>query len=72
MFAYTWSGLFAVFSYSSQIFAAMADGDQTLNTIFVLILGFAQFTPAFISSYVYGRWGKRILLLGGLIFMIVC
>jgi predicted MFS family arabinose efflux permease len=72
MFAYTWSGLYAEISYSSQIFAAMAKGDQTLNAIFMLILGLAQFTPSFFSSYVYERWGKRVLLLGGLTLMIFC
>jgi len=50
----------------------MSDGDVTLNTIFTLIIGLVQFTPAFISKYVYGRWGKRPLLLYGLIFLIVC
>ncbi|CAD8123002.1 unnamed protein product [Paramecium sonneborni] len=72
VFVYTWCGLFALFSYSSQIFAIMSDGDVTLNTIFTLIIGIVQFTPAFISKYVYGRWGKRPLLLYGLIFLIIC
>ncbi|CAD8111731.1 unnamed protein product [Paramecium primaurelia] len=72
MFVYTWCGLFAIFSYSSQFFASMSNGDVTLNTFFTLILGIVQFTPAFISSIVYRRWGKRIILLTGLFLMIIC
>lgn len=71
MFVYTWSGLFAVFSYSSQFFASMASTDEALS-FFILILGIVQFTPAFISQFVYKKWGKRPILLYGLLLMIFC
>ncbi|CAK82341.1 unnamed protein product (macronuclear) [Paramecium tetraurelia] len=72
VFVYTWSGLFALFSYSSQIFSEMSKDDITLNAIFNLIIGIVQFAPAFVSKYVYGRWGKRSLLLFGLAVLILC
>ncbi|CAD8123010.1 unnamed protein product [Paramecium sonneborni] len=72
VFITPWCGLVALFSYSSQIFEIMSDGDVTLNAMFTLILGIVQFTPAFISKYVYGRWGKRPILLYGLISLIIC
>ncbi|CAD8127262.1 unnamed protein product [Paramecium sonneborni] len=72
MFIYTWCGIFAVFSYSSQFFASMVDNDLTLNTIFSLILGISQQLPAYVSKFFYGKWGKRSLLIFGLIFIICC
>lgn len=50
----------------------MSEGDVVLNTIFTLIIGIVVFTPAFISKYVYGKWGKRPLLLYGLVLLIIC
>ncbi|CAD8193197.1 unnamed protein product [Paramecium octaurelia] len=72
MFIYTWCGIFAVFSYSQQFFASMVDNDLTLNTIFSLLLGISQQLPAYISKFVYGKWGKRTLLIFGLISIICC
>ncbi|CAD8112085.1 unnamed protein product [Paramecium sonneborni] len=72
VFIYTWCGIQALFSYSSQVFDIMSEGDVVLNTIFTLIIGIVVFTPAFISKYVYGKWGKRPLLLYGLVLLIIC
>ncbi|CAK60856.1 unnamed protein product (macronuclear) [Paramecium tetraurelia] len=71
-FISTWCGLFALYSYCSQIFDVITDGDFTLNTIFILIIGIVQFIPAFISKFVYRKIGNRTLLLGGLLVLIVC
>ncbi|CAD8142245.1 unnamed protein product [Paramecium pentaurelia] len=72
VFVYTWSGLFALFSYSLQIFSEMSKDDTTLNAMFNLIIGIVQFAPALISKYVYGRWDKRSLLLFRLTVLILC
>ncbi|CAD8094002.1 unnamed protein product [Paramecium sonneborni] len=70
-FISTWCGLFALYSYSSQIFNIMSDGDLTLNAIFSIILGVVQLIPAFISKFIYRRLGNRPLLLYGLFFLII-
>ncbi|CAD8082450.1 unnamed protein product [Paramecium primaurelia] len=71
-FISTWCGLFALYSYCSQIFEIISDGDFTLNTLFILILGIVQLIPAFISKFVYRKIGNRSLLLYGLFLLIIC
>ncbi|CAD8205239.1 unnamed protein product [Paramecium octaurelia] len=71
-FISTWCGLFALYSYCSQIFNVITNGDFTLNTLFILIIGIVQLIPAFISKFVYRKIGNRPLLLCGLFILILC
>lgn len=71
MFMYTWCGIFAVFSYSSQFFGLLIGDNLTLNTIFSLILGISQHLPVYISGWLYGRYGKRTLLLAGMVLIML-
>lgn len=43
MLVQIWSGAFAVFYYSAQIFEALAGGDLTLKTIYTICIGIFGF-----------------------------
>ncbi|CAD8115944.1 unnamed protein product [Paramecium sonneborni] len=65
MLVQIWCGVFAVFYYSAQIFADMADDDVVQKTIYTFCLGLSGFVAQFFTIYMVNKLGNKYILLIG-------
>ncbi|CAD8112802.1 unnamed protein product [Paramecium sonneborni] len=65
MLVQIWCGVFAVFYYSAQIFADMADDDVVQKTVYTFCLGLSGFVAQFFTIYMVNKLGNKYILLIG-------
>ncbi|CAD8166380.1 unnamed protein product [Paramecium pentaurelia] len=65
MLVQIWCGVFAVFYYSAQIFADMADDDVVQKTVYTFCLGLSGFFAQFFTIYMVNKLGNKFILLIG-------